>query len=166
MMAVVTTITMSGSVKYGSPADSRPGAMGLDTTSASGTAPATHQINGAVHRSRCASVALVAVVAADVDPLQSIWRPGSAPAAVVGGVGKGHANERKAVEAVVEEAVVSEREPRREPSMGKMRTREVATAEMRASTHAANMHAAAHAAAMHPSSHSTDMHPSSHAATM
>ena len=51
---------------------------------------------------------VIAVVAADVDPLQSIWRPGSAPAAVVGGVGEGRANERKAMEAVME-AVMEER---------------------------------------------------------
>ena len=53
--------------------------------------------------------ALVAVAAADVDPLQSIGRPGSAPAAVVGGVGEGRANESKAIEAVME-AVAMERE--------------------------------------------------------
>ena len=53
---------------------------------------------------------LVAVVAADVDPLRSIGRPGSAPAAVVGGVGEGRADERKAVEAVME-AVVMECDP-------------------------------------------------------
>ena len=56
------------------------------------------------------ATALVAVVAADVDPLQSIWRPSSAPAAVVGGVGEGRADERKAMEAVME-AVAMERDP-------------------------------------------------------
>ena len=73
-----------------------------------GIAPATQPINivTALHQSRCAFAALVAVVAADVDPLQSIWRPGSAPAAVVGGVGVGRAKERKAMEAMMEEAVM------------------------------------------------------------
>ena len=56
------------------------------------------------------SLVAVAVVAADVDPLQSIGRPGSPPAAVVGGVGEGRADERKAVEAVME-AVVMECDP-------------------------------------------------------
>jgi hypothetical protein len=57
------------------------------------------------------SVALVAVVAADIDPLQSIGRPRSAPAAVVGGIGEGYANEREAMEAVMEERVVTEVAP-------------------------------------------------------
>ena len=53
--------------------------------------------------------ALVAVAAADVDPLRSIGRPGSAPTAVVGGVGERRADERKPMEAVME-AVATERE--------------------------------------------------------
>ena len=41
----------------------------------------------ASHQSRCVSAgSVIAVIAADVDPLQSIGRPGPAPAAVVGGV--------------------------------------------------------------------------------
>ena len=56
-------------------------------------------------------VALVTVVGADVDPLQSVWRPHPAPAAIVGGVGERRANERKAIEAVMDEAApVMERE--------------------------------------------------------
>src|SRR5216684_9118964 len=92
-------------------------------------------------------VAGVAVVAADVDPLQSIGRPGSAPAAVVGGVGEGRANERKAMEAVMEAVAM---EPVRESGMRKMRTRETAAAEMRCA-HPADMHASAHGT--HASSH-------------
>src|SRR6266550_203181 len=84
------------------------------TTNASGVAPATRQINmvAALYRSRCASV--VVVIAADVDPLQSVGRPHSAPAAIVGGVGEGRANERKAMEAVMEERAVMEAVPERE----------------------------------------------------
>ena len=59
--------------------------------------------------------ALVAVAAADVDPLQSIGRPDSAPAAVVGGVGEGRANERKAIEAVMEAMAETVPVPEREP---------------------------------------------------
>src|SRR5436190_23885221 len=55
------------------------------------------------------ATALVTVVAADVDPLRSIGRPGSAPTAIVGGVGERCADERKAMEAVME-AVAMERE--------------------------------------------------------
>ena len=55
------------------------------------------------------ATALVAVAAADVDPLRSIGRPGSAPTAVVGGVGERRADERKPMEAVME-AVATERE--------------------------------------------------------
>src|SRR6266568_2160931 len=86
--ALVTTITMSGSLPTSSADAMGPGT----TTTASDVAPATHQINivAALHQSRCASV----VIAADVDPLPSIWRPHPAPAAVVGGVGEGHTNER------------------------------------------------------------------------
>ena len=63
----------------------------------------------ALHQSRYSSTALVAVVAADVDPLRSIGRPHPAPAAVVGGVGVvGRAKERKTMEAVMEEVVVME----------------------------------------------------------
>ncbi len=51
-----------------------------------------------------ALVTVVTVVGADVDPLQSIWRPRPAPTAIVGGVGEGRANERKAIEAVMDEA--------------------------------------------------------------
>jgi hypothetical protein len=108
--AQLRTITTSGSLLTNCT-----NAMGPGTTSnASGAAPATHQINivEVLHQSRCASVALVAVVAADVDPLQSISRPHPAPAVVVGGVGVGRANEGKAMEEPVMEVVpVMEREP-------------------------------------------------------
>ena len=66
----------------------------------------TRSINSAV--TRIASPALVAVVAADVDPLQSMPRPHPAPAVIVGGVAVvvGRAEECKAMEAVMEEVVV------------------------------------------------------------
>jgi hypothetical protein len=105
-------------------------------TNAPVVAPATHQINMAA--ACCASVALVAVIAANVDPLRSIGRPYPAPTAIVGGVGKGRANERKAMEAVMEEPVM-ERKSRRETGVYKMRTPETGAAE----THAAAMPAAA-----------------------
>src|SRR4051812_26779037 len=102
--ALATTITMSGSPLANYPDTMDPGT----TTNAPGVAPATRRINmvAALYRSRCASV--VVVIAADVDPLQSVGRPHSAPAAIVGGVGEGHTNERKAMEAVME-AVMEER---------------------------------------------------------
>jgi hypothetical protein len=50
---------------------------------------------------------LIVVIAAKVDPSQSIRCPGSAPAAVVGGIGNGCANEREAAEAMME-AVIPE----------------------------------------------------------
>jgi hypothetical protein len=59
------------------------------------------------------SAALVDV-AADVDPPQSTCGPHSAPAAVVGGVDKGRADERKPIEAMMEAAVM-EAVPEREP---------------------------------------------------
>jgi hypothetical protein len=49
---------------------------------------------------------LVPIVRTDIDPLRSKGRPYLTPAAVVGGEGEGCAKERKAVEAVMEEAVV------------------------------------------------------------
>jgi hypothetical protein len=86
--------------------------------------PPTHQLSrqqltrssGSGFTSIAMRSTLVAVVAAGVDPLQSVRRPHSAPAVVVGGIGVGGAEERKAMEAVMEEAVmevvvVSEREP-------------------------------------------------------
>jgi len=112
----------------------------------------------------------VVVVAADIDPLQSIWRPHSAPTAIVGRVSEGRANERKAIEAVVDEgAPVMEREPRRECSMrSKRRTRKASAAKPRAGAHSAEARSAAYSADMHPSSssHGADMHPSSHSAGM
>src|SRR5580693_8616199 len=88
----------------------------------------------------------VIVVAADVHPLQSNGRPHPAIATVVGGVGIGHADEHKAMEtaiedAVTEAAVVVEREPRKS-AMGKMRACEMSSAD------AAVVHAPAHAAEM------------------
>lgn len=73
----------------------------------------TRSVVMALHRLRCASVTLVAVVVvADVDPLRPIWRPHPAPAAIVAGVKEGRANERKAMEAVTAKVVaISEREP-------------------------------------------------------
>src|ERR1700687_85335 len=154
----------------------RPGTTAI----ASVVAPAPHQINmvAALHQSRCVRP-LVAIVAADVDPLQPIWRPRSAPAAVVGGVGIGRAKERKAMEAVMEAMMgevvpVPEREPCRpvrESGMRKGRSRETAAAEMpaakmgaaemRAAPHAAEVHAATTHAASHAA-----MHAASHAAAM
>ena len=102
----MTTITMSGSLLTDCTE-----AMGRGTTTnASGVAPPTHQINlvAALHRSRFASVVAVVIVT-EVDPLRSVRRPHSAPAAIVGGVGKRYANERKAIEAVME--AVMERKP-------------------------------------------------------
>src|SRR6266436_5701186 len=133
--APVTTITMSGSLLTNC-ADT----MGPVTTP-------THQAS-----LRQLTRSLVAVVAADVDPLQPIGRPDSAPAAVIGGIGEGRANERKAVEAMMEAVAM---EPVRESGMRKMRTRETAAAEMRC----------AHPADMHPSSHAA-MHATAHAATV
>ena len=121
----------------------------------------THQINmaTALPQSRCVSV--IAVAATDVDPSQSVWRPRPAPAAVVGGVGVRHANERKAMVAVMEEPTVMGK-----PCMRKTRTREATTCEpdpaaseadaAACETHAADTHAAAHATKMH--STSTPMH--------
>jgi hypothetical protein len=119
-------------------------------------------------QSRYASV--VAVVATDVDPSQPVWRPRPAPAAVVGGVGVGHTDERKAMVAVMEESAVM-----RKPCMRKMRTREAATCETEAvacetgaaarETHAADTHAAAHAAEMHSTPMHPAMHPAAHATT-
>lgn len=103
----VATITMSGSLRTDGTDALGPGT----TAEALDVASATHQFNkaAALPQSRYASV--VAVVATDVDPSQSVWRPRPAPAAVVGGVGEGRANERKAMVAVMDKvAVVSERE--------------------------------------------------------
>src|SRR6202048_2490628 len=144
---------------------------------ATGVAPATRQINmlAASHQSRYASIALVAVVAADVDPLQSMPRPHPAPAVIVGGVAVvvGRAEECKAMEAVMEEVVVMAeavmeremRKPRRECSrMRDRRTHEMAGAEMRASAHAAEMRGCAHTAEVHASTHAAGTHASTHAA--
>src|SRR5713101_4332221 len=98
--------------------------------------------------------ALVAVVAADIGPLQPVGRPHSAPAAVVGGVGVGRAKEGKAMEAVMEESAVSEREP---SSMRKVRARKMAASEMRAAAHGGEMHPASHAAGVHAASHAAAM---------
>src|SRR3954453_13304533 len=83
---------------------------------------------------------LVAIVVADVDPLQSISRPHSAPAivVVVGGVDEGRAKEGEAVEATMEEAVMEagvEREALTRHECGTRREgrpRETSAAEMRA----------------------------------
>lgn len=96
----------------------------------------------------------VIVVAADVHPLQSNGRPHPAIATVVGGVGIGHADEHKAMEtaiedAVTEAAVVVECEPRKS-AMGKMGACEMSTAhaaEMATAHAAAEMATATHAAA-------------------
>jgi hypothetical protein len=53
------------------------------------------------------SEALVVVVATEIDPVPSVWRPGSAPAAVVRGIDKRSAEEGEATEAMME-AVVPE----------------------------------------------------------
>ncbi len=123
--------------------------------------PGLSKINMAASlpQSRCASV--IAVGATDVDPSQSVWRPRPAPAAVVGGVGVGHTNEREAMVAVMEESAVMGK-----PCVRKTRTREAATSEpdptaseadaAACETHAAGTHAAAHATKMH--STSTPMH--------
>jgi hypothetical protein len=125
--------------------------------------PGLSKINMAASlpQSRCASV--IAVGAADVDPSQPVWRPRSAPAAVVGGIGVGHTNtnERKAMMAVMEESAVMGKS-----CMRKTRTGEAATCEpdpaaseadaAACETHAAGTHAAAHATKMH--STSTSMH--------
>src|SRR5260370_23948761 len=96
--------------------------------------------------SRALRKALVAVVAADIDPSQSIGRPHSAPAAVIVGVVVGRANEGNAMEAVMEEvAPAVERDSRksgRESSMRKMRARETAAAEVCGSKARAAAHAA------------------------
>ena len=85
--------------------------------------------------SRSNRQASVAIAAADVDPLQSIWRPHPAPAAVIGGVGVGRANECKAMVAVMEEAVdhhgMRPWKTGARTSMRKVRTRKTAAAEMR-----------------------------------
>src|SRR5205823_8126878 len=109
------------------------------------------------------------VVATDVDPSQPVWRPRPAPAAVVGSVGVGHADERKAIVAVMEKSAVM-----RKPCMRKTRTREAAACEAEAvtcetdaaacETHAAGMHAAARAAEMHSTSMHSPMHAAAHAA--
>src|SRR5882724_8687154 len=85
--ARVTTVTISGSLQANRADAAGPGTM----VNASARAP-TRQIYPA---------ALVVAVAADVDPLQSIWRPQPAPAVVVAGVGIGRAKERKTIEAVM-----------------------------------------------------------------
>src|SRR4029453_5035361 len=106
--ASVATITMSGSLR-------------TDGTDAPG--PGLRDQYG----SGIASIAyasVVAVGATDVDPSQSVWRPRPAPAAVVGGVGVGYTNERKAMVAVMEESAVMGK-----PCMRKMRTCEAATCE-------------------------------------
>ena len=76
---------------------------------------------------------LVAVVVTDVDPLQSISRPHSLPAVVVVGGVVGHTDERKAMETMMEEAVMEEgameAELRPERSM---RSKEAGAAEVRA----------------------------------
>ena len=101
--ALVTTITTSGYV-LGDCTE----AMGRGTTiNASGVAPAlTRSIwVAALRRSRALQPTLVAIIAADVDRLQSIACPHTAPAvAIVVGVEIGIANERKAtvMEAVME----------------------------------------------------------------
>ena len=101
--ALVTTITTSGYV-LGDCTE----AMGRGTTiDASGVAPAlTRSIwVAALHRSHALQPTLVAIIAADVDRLQSIACPHTAPAvAIVVGVEIGIANERKAtvMEAVME----------------------------------------------------------------
>src|ERR1700682_772034 len=79
--APVTTTTMSGSLLTNC-------ADAVDAVQ-----PTTRQ---ASLQQFARSLVAVAVVAADVDPLQSIGRPGSAPAAVVGRVGAGGAALREA----------------------------------------------------------------------
>src|ERR1700716_353850 len=143
--AVVTTITRYWIVAQ----DPRRCDGTGTTTSASGIASkATHQIDmkAALHPSRRASATLVAVVAADVGPLQSVGRPDSAPAVVVGGVGVvGRAKERKAMEVVMvpaEMVMVPECEPcMRDSTMRKRRCRETAAADMHAAAHAAEVRA-------------------------
>ena len=54
------------------------------------------------------SETLVVVVATEIDPLPSVGRPGSAPAAVVRGIDKRSAKKGEAAEAMME-AVVPER---------------------------------------------------------
>ena len=168
----MTTITLPGSLLA-----SWTVAMGAGTiANASTITPAIRRISmvDALPQSRCGSAALVVVVATDVGPLQSIRRPHSAPAAVVSGVGEGRANERKAMEAVMEEAVM-EAIPEREPgkpgrdSMRKGRAREAAAAKMRAAADggemrpaAPGMHASPHAAGVHATSHPAGMHAASH----
>ncbi len=172
----MTTITLPGSLLA-----SWTVAMGAGTiANASTITPAIRRISmvDALPQSRCGSAALVVVVATDVGPLQSIRRPHSAPAAVVSGVGEGRANERKAMEAVMEEAVM-EAIPEREPgkpgrdSMRKGRAREAAAAKMRAAADggemrpaAPGMHASPHAAGVHATSHPAGVHPTSHPAGM
>jgi tartrate dehydratase alpha subunit/fumarate hydratase class I-like protein len=64
----------------------------------------------ALRRSRALQPTLVAIIAANVDPLQSIACPHAAPAVVIGGgVEIVIAKERKAAETVVE--AVMERKP-------------------------------------------------------
>src|SRR6266566_1586723 len=159
----MTTITLPGSLLA-----SWTVAMGAGTiANASTITPAIRRISmvDALPQSRCGSAALVVVVATDVGPLQSIRRPHSAPAAVVSGVGEGRANERKAMEAVMEEAVM-EAIPEREPgkpgrdSMRKGRAREAAAAKMRAAADGGEMRPAAHG--MHASPHAAGVHATSH----
>ena len=149
------------------------------------TAAATGQISvvASVASTRALQPMLVAITAADVDPLQSIGCPCPAPAVVIiGGVDIGRANECKAVEAMMEEAAVVEcesRKPGRESCMRKIpastHAAPVRTAPMcggeacaSASTHpapvcAAEVCASAHAAEMH--SAATEV-PTSEAAAM
>jgi len=74
-------------------------------------APATRQIN--IGEDTLQQGLVGAIADADVGPIPSIWRPDSAPAAVVVvGINEGRADERKAMEAMMEEtAPVSKREP-------------------------------------------------------
>ena len=105
----------------------------------------------ASHQWRCVSAgSVITVIAADVDPLQSIGRPGPAPAAaVISVVAVRSAKERKAMEAMVEammERVPVEsgsRKAGRESSVRKARTCEMAAAEVHAAAHAAEMHSSA-----------------------
>jgi hypothetical protein len=81
---------------------------------------------------------LVPVVRADIDPLWSVGRPHLAPAAIVGGVDEGSAKERKAIEAVMEEAVMEAVmecgacETRRDCRICKARIRKARAVDLRA----------------------------------
>src|SRR4029077_18445882 len=109
---------------------------------------------------------LVPVVRADIDPLWSVGRPHLAPAAIVGGVDEGSAKERKAIEAVMEEAVMEAVmecgacETRRDCRICKARIRKARAVELRACR--AKAHSSAHCADRHCSSHAATVH-SSHA---